>query len=117
MASRPPHRLARLAPLGAALLVGLSAAPASAQGYLTAAPAPAANPVTKDKALLGKMLFWDEQLSSDGSIACGTCHIPGAGGSDPRIGAGSIHPGPDGIDLLLGLSLLRYEVEPRYCFR
>ncbi len=97
MASRPPHRLARLAPLGAALLVGLSAAPASAQGYLTAAPAPAANPVTKDKALLGKMLFWDEQLSSDGSIACGTCHIPGAGGSDPRIGAGSIHPGPDGI--------------------
>ncbi len=97
MASRFPHRLARLAPLGAALLVGILSAPAAAQGFLTAAPAPAENPVTKEKALLGKFLFWDEQLSSDGSIACGTCHIPGAGGSDPRIGPGSVHPGPDGI--------------------
>ena len=97
MASRPPYRLARLAPLGAALLVGLSAAPASAQGYLTAAPAPAANPVTKDKALLGKMLFWDEQLSSDGTMACGTCHQPGHGGSDPRASAAPVNPGPDGV--------------------
>lgn len=97
MDPRPPHRLALLAPLGAALLVGALSAPAAAQGFLTAAPAPARNPVTKEKAILGKILFWDEQLSSDGSIACGTCHIPGAGGSDARIGPGSVHPGPDGV--------------------
>ncbi len=67
-------------------------------------PEPIENPVTAPKAILGKMLFWDEQLSSDNTIACGTCHRPAVGGSDPRFGA---HPGPDGIlgsdDPLAGL--------------
>ncbi|MBT8441678.1 MAG: cytochrome-c peroxidase, partial [Gammaproteobacteria bacterium] len=55
-------------------------------------PVPAANPITEEKRVLGKILFWDEQLSSDDSIACGTCHIPSAGGADPRAG---LHPGTD----------------------
>jgi cytochrome c peroxidase len=38
------------------------------------------------------MLFWDEQLSSDGSVACGTCHRPAYGGADPRAGR---YPGVD----------------------
>jgi cytochrome c peroxidase len=42
--------------------------------------------------VLGKILFWDEQLSSDGTVACGTCHRPSAGGGDPRAGR---HPGVD----------------------
>src|SRR5262249_22701634 len=46
------------------------------------------------KRVLGKMLFWDEQLSSDNTVACGTCHRPGAGGSDPRVAR---HPGVDGV--------------------
>ena len=56
--------------------------------------APPNNPITADKAVLGKILFWDEQLSSDNTIACGTCHRSGSGGSDPRTG---IHPGSDGV--------------------
>ncbi|MEL6908320.1 MAG: cytochrome c peroxidase, partial [Planctomycetota bacterium] len=74
-------RALRLAPLALLPL----ASPAAAQGPLQAPPAPAANPTTPEKAVLGKILFWDEQLSSDGTIACGTCHIPGVGGGDPRI--------------------------------
>ncbi|MCB1590187.1 MAG: hypothetical protein KDI56_14860, partial [Xanthomonadales bacterium] len=45
-------------------------------------------------------LFWDEQLSLTGTVACGTCHRPQAGGSDPRTplaGLASTHPGPDGL--------------------
>jgi cytochrome c peroxidase/fibronectin type 3 domain-containing protein len=60
--------------------------------------APAGNPVSVAKANLGKVLFWDEQLSSTRTIACGTCHQPVSGGSDPRsIRDSSSHPGPDGL--------------------
>src|SRR5262245_62468637 len=55
-------------------------------------PVPAENPITEPKRVLGKILFWDEQLSSDGSVACGTCHRPSAGGGDPRAGR---YPGVD----------------------
>lgn len=88
-------RALRLAPLALLPL----ASPAAAQGPLQAPPAPAANPTTPEKAVLGKILFWDEQLSSDGTIACGTCHIPGVGGGDPRIDGPAQHPGPDGVGL------------------
>ncbi len=56
-------------------------------------PYPAENPFSEEKRVLGKMLFWDEQLSSDDSMSCGTCHISSAAGSDPRIAE---HPGHDG---------------------
>lgn len=36
---------------------------------------------------LGKTLFWDEQVSVDNTMACGTCHMPRAGGTDDRPGA------------------------------
>jgi cytochrome c peroxidase len=44
--------------------------------------------------VLGKFLFWDEQLSSDDSMACGTCHLPEFGGTDGQLDDG-LHPGPD----------------------
>jgi len=81
-------------------LTGFTTREVNAQGGLQPPPAPAGNPVTAEKTLLGKTLFWDEQLSSTGMTACGTCHIFEAGGSDPRsvIGAPpSTHPGADGI--------------------
>jgi cytochrome c peroxidase len=71
----------------AALVVG----PPLAAG-LPPVPVPVENPITEPKRVLGKILFWDEQLSSDGTVACGTCHRPGAGGGDPRTGR---HPGVD----------------------
>jgi cytochrome c peroxidase len=73
------------------------AVPAAAQAFgpLGPAPAPATNPTTPSKVLLGKMLFWEEQLSSDDAMACGTCHRPSAGGADAR--APAVHPGFDGL--------------------
>lgn len=63
-------------------------------------PVPLGNPITTAKTNLGKVLFWDEQLSSSRTVACGTCHIPTKGGSDPRSFAGSplsTHPGLDAL--------------------
>jgi cytochrome c peroxidase len=59
-------------------------------------PYPTENPDSDAKALLGKILFWDEQLGGDDTVACGTCHRPNAGGSDPRSATASAAlPGPD----------------------
>ena len=63
-------------------------------------PAPAGNPVTTSKTNLGKALFWDEQLSSTRTVACGTCHFASNGGADPRSvskAARSVNPGLDGV--------------------
>ena len=70
------------------LLVASVASPTLAE--LPPVPAPPENPLTEEKRILGKILFWDEQLSSDDTVACGTCHRPAAGGADPRSG---LHPG------------------------
>lgn len=61
--------------------------------------APDLNPVTATRAYLGKTIFWDEQLSSTRTVACGTCHQPSSGGEDPRTKIGGLratNPGPDG---------------------
>ncbi|MEZ5965631.1 MAG: cytochrome c peroxidase [Planctomycetota bacterium] len=90
------HRSRTAAAFGAVALV--SAAFLSAQGPpppLLPPPAPPQNPVTTAKTNLGKTLFWDEQLSSSRTIACATCHMPEAGGTDPRTGT-ALHPGRDG---------------------
>ncbi|MEO0650080.1 MAG: cytochrome c peroxidase, partial [Planctomycetota bacterium] len=96
-----PARVALLV-LGAATLAASGASKAEGQGSdrFPTVEAPAVNPTTAAKALLGKALFWDEQLSASGTMACGTCHRFEAGGSDPRPGldpASSLHPGADGI--------------------
>lgn len=62
------------------------------RAQLPPVPVPPENPITEAKRVLGKILFWEEQLSSDNTVACGTCHLPAFGGSDPRLG---LHPGPD----------------------
>jgi cytochrome c peroxidase len=65
-------------------------------------PEPAGNRVTAAKAYLGKALFWDEQLSSTQTVACGTCHIAANGGSDPRTIPGSLRAANPGVDNLFG---------------
>jgi len=70
----------------------LAAAPQG--GPLPPPLAPTQNPVTPEKAILGKILFWEEQLSSDDTMACGTCHGVPAGFSDSRM---RTHPGNDGV--------------------
>jgi cytochrome c peroxidase len=54
---------------------------------------PSENPITEEKRVLGKILFWEEQLSSDDTVACGTCHDPTNGGNDNRL---AYHPGLNG---------------------
>jgi cytochrome c peroxidase len=68
---------------------------------------PPENPYTWEKAILGKILFWEEQLSSDDTMACGTCHRPGAGGSDPRIGRDGAPTFPSAIGGLHGAAGVR----------
>jgi cytochrome c peroxidase len=49
---------------------------------------------SRDAAIrLGKALFWDVRLGSDGMTACATCHH--VAGADPRV-TNTIHPGPNG---------------------
>lgn len=76
------------------VLVLLLASAVPAQTLFPPPPVPPGNPMTPDKVLLGKALFFDEQLSSSRTVACATCHVLGTGGADPRPG---IHPGPDGV--------------------
>jgi cytochrome c peroxidase len=51
---------------------------------------PADNPMTAAKIDLGRHLFFDKQLSVDGSTSCATCHDPSGGFSDIRILNGSM---------------------------
>ena len=46
--------------------------------------APPDNPVTREKAALGRRLFVDTRLSSDNSLACADCHQPERAFSDGR---------------------------------
>ena len=62
----------------------LFAAAVAAQGGLPNQPVPPQNPITPQKAILGKLLFWEEQMSSNNRVACGTCHTIAAGGGDLR---------------------------------
>jgi cytochrome c peroxidase len=76
------------------LLAPVLNAAAPQGGALQPPIAPAENPVTPEKAVLGKMLFFEEQLSSDDTMACATCHAVAGGFTDQRDGQ---HPGADGV--------------------
>lgn len=54
-------------------------------------PVPSANPQTRVKIELGRMLFFDKRLSNDNSIGCSTCHDPAKAYSDGRERAVGIH--------------------------
>lgn len=87
-----------LLPLLLAALLGAGTASGAAQNWLTPPPEPPGNASSPEKRMLGMALFWDEQLSSSQAVACGSCHLPEAGGSDPRsFQADSVHPGPDAV--------------------
>jgi cytochrome c peroxidase len=72
-----------------ALVAGVLGASALA---LPPVPVPTENPITEPKRVLGKMLFFDEQLSSSDVMSCATCHVARRGGADDRIAR---HPGDD----------------------
>ncbi len=45
---------------------------------------PASNPVTNAGATLGRVLFYDTELSANGTVSCASCHQQEHGFSDPR---------------------------------
>ena len=52
-------------------------------------PWPANNPYTKKKAELGRLLYFDKRLSSDGTISCASCHsIPRAFTDQKKVSTG-----------------------------
>ncbi len=65
-------------------------------------PVPAGNPITAAKVYLGKALFWDEQMSSTRTVACGTCHKASGGGDDLRSFTSPSSSTNPGIDQLFG---------------
>jgi cytochrome c peroxidase len=67
--------------LGAALTVMAASALAQTPSYIwhlppgvIPPPVPADNPMSDAKVALGRRLFYDADLSLDGTISCGTCH-------------------------------------------
>ncbi len=52
---------------------------------------PQDNPPSPEKIALGKQLFFDTRLSSDGRVSCATCH-------DPQRGFGGAEPFSEGVD-------------------
>jgi cytochrome c peroxidase len=54
-------------------------------------PVPANNPLTRERAALGRKLFFDKRLSRDGTVSCASCHDPALGyvdGEPVAIGVG-----------------------------
>jgi cytochrome c peroxidase len=88
--SEPPRPSAQpSSPPPAAVALPLPALPAAPQ-QLGPLRAPANNPTTPAKVLLGQRLFFDPALSVDGSRSCYSCHQneDGTGGHEPTaIGA------------------------------
>ncbi|MBK8467242.1 MAG: hypothetical protein IPL32_15600 [Chloracidobacterium sp.] len=65
-------------------------------------PVPPGNPITAAKVYLGKALFWDEQMSSTRTVACGTCHTAHGGGDDLRSLTSPSSSTNPGIDQFFG---------------
>jgi cytochrome c peroxidase len=53
-------------------------------GLTQAPPLPAENPMTAEKWVLGKKLYYDKILSTDGTVACASCHAPNKGFADGK---------------------------------
>jgi cytochrome c peroxidase len=60
------------------------AAPKPDAGPLGEMATPADNPVTPERAELGKKLFFDTRLSKTGKMSCETCHLPDKGWADGK---------------------------------
>lgn len=91
------RRVVAASALVAALSLQAGAQGPPPPGPLPPPPVPPGNPITTAKVDLGKALFWDEQMSSTNTTACGSCHVLEHGGSDPRTSGANATPGRDGI--------------------
>lgn len=79
-------------------------------------PFPSENPFSEPKRVLGKILFFDEQMSTANVVACASCHVFPRAGADPRLAR---NPGRDGLintpdDILGSPGIIRSGVENDY---
>jgi cytochrome c peroxidase len=68
---------------------------------------PPGNPITDTGAALGRVLFYDKQLSRNNSTGCASCHLQRAGFADPRRFSAGFDGGHTGRNAM-GLASLRY---------
>ena len=68
---------------------------------------PTNNPVTNPGAALGRVLFYDKRLSTNGTVACASCHQQKFGFSDPRKLSVGFNGGLTGRNSM-GLNNARY---------
>lgn len=79
---------------------------------LNAPPVPVENPPTLAKWILGKRLYYDPVLSSDGTVSCASCHSPAKGYTDQAkvsTGIGGQHGGVSAPTVInSGYNLLQF---------
>jgi cytochrome c peroxidase len=59
--------------------------------YITKDNTPADNPLTNSGATLRRVLFYDKNLSVDGTVACASCHLQQSAFSDPAQVSMGVH--------------------------
>jgi cytochrome c peroxidase len=60
---------------------------ATPSGWPAQQPMPADNPLTQEGVALGRELFYEKQLSIDGTVSCGSCHQQSKAFTDGRVRA------------------------------
>lgn len=76
--------------IAAALFAWLAVSAATPLGLDIILPAPDDNQLTPAKVDLGRRLFNDRRLSSDGTVACASCHNPSRAFTDGRVVAAGV---------------------------
>ncbi len=74
---------------------------------------PTNNVVTNPAATLGRVLFYDQRLSINGTVSCSSCHQQSAGFSDPRAFSVGFAGGLTGRNSM-GLGNARYYARGRF---
>ncbi len=74
---------------------------------------PTNNPITDPAATLGRILFYDNRLSTNQTVSCSSCHQPRSGFSDARRFSVGFNGGLTGRNSM-GLSNARYYARGRF---
>jgi len=72
-----------------------------------------ANPITNEKAILGRVLFYDKSLSIDNTVSCASCHQQAFGFSDPTLASQGVQGGQT-TRHSMRLVNTRFAVEPKF---
>jgi cytochrome c peroxidase len=71
------------------------------------------NPITNAKATLGRVLFYDKQLSIDNTVSCSSCHLQRFAFSDSLVASKGVQGGTTGRHSMR-LVNARFAAEPRF---